>query len=146
MLVNFELHSLRSSGKSITGSLLFASRYIKLPFSDYLLYIHAYDIRDGTADTFAAVAILWRRGRRVPLQDGEMAQLVEVQSFGTAGLHQKSIEVLGNYCGHFPGVPANMLQLQPPVNWLWTRQAMLWGTLKLMLLEIRLWQTGSRSL
>ena len=82
------------------------------PLADYFLYIHVYKKRrDGT---FAAVAIIWRRGRRGPLKDGQMAHLVEARSFGTADLKQHAIDAYALPHGHFPGVPAASLQLVAP--------------------------------
>lgn len=107
-----EIHS---AGKSVAGSLLFASNYMKEPLSDYFLYIHAY--KRQANGTFRAVAILWRRGGGPPLVDGQMANLVTAQSFGTADLHPATIESLADDHGHLPGVPAHQLVHQdPPVN------------------------------
>lgn len=91
---------------------------MKLPHSDYFLYIHVFKKRHDETRNFRAVAILWRRGRGPPLVDGQMATLVTAQSFGTLDLTQDEIAALANAHGHLPGVPAGVLAVRqdPPVN------------------------------
>lgn len=107
-----EVHS---TGKTIYGSLTFLSGYLDAQHSDYVMYVRIYD-KDASG-CFAAVAILWRGGSgAAPLGDGVMGTLVQALSFGTKALHPDSIDALGDSYGHLPGVPADQLVLQPPVN------------------------------